>query len=60
MTRTMHEQNDRPDPSADVDTRAPYAAPRLLTFGTFAALTQTAGMTSTLADKAGGGNNKTH
>lgn len=39
--------------------RAPYSAPRLQEFGTFAALTRRVGTMGMLADKSGGGTNKT-
>lgn len=39
--------------------RAPYIAPQLKTFGTFAALTKTVGTMGLLKDKSGGGTNKT-
>jgi hypothetical protein len=48
------------DPKPTSTERAPYATPRLQTFGTVASLTRTVGMTGLLRDKSGsGGNTKT-
>jgi hypothetical protein len=46
-------------PSETNAPKAPYSTPRLQTFGTFASLTRTVSTHSALADKSGGGTNKT-
>ena len=55
----MNEAKVSQSGSASAPDRQPYSAPKLHTFGLLADITRTVGMTGLLADKAGGGNNKT-
>jgi hypothetical protein len=57
--RPMSDDVNINEPKPTSTARAPYATPRLQTFGTVAALTRNVGMMGLLADKTGGGSNKT-
>jgi hypothetical protein len=46
----MTDSQNNPEQSSSTSPRAPYSAPRLQTFGTFASLTRTVGMMGLLAD----------
>ena len=55
----MHESKDSQTESVPVTERQPYSAPQLHVFGLLADITRAVGTTGLLADKAGGGTNKT-
>jgi hypothetical protein len=55
----MSDETNVREPKSNGEVRAPYATPRLQTFGTVASLTRVVGMMGLLADKTGGGTNKT-
>ena len=55
----MNEAKDSQSEAVPMPARQPYSAPILHTFGLLADITRAVGMTGLLADKAGGGNNKT-
>lgn len=55
----MTDSPNTPKADASPSPRAPYAAPRLQTFGTFAALTRNVGMMGLLDDGSMTTSNKT-